>query len=61
MSASTLRLARSYLSRLLKGDRMGYWHEPREFVTLAARHGLNAQFYGSFFFLYRFHAVLTLK
>jgi SAM-dependent methyltransferase len=61
MSGSKLRWLKSYFGRVLKRGRIGYWHEPHEILKLAQKHGLAAQFYGSFYFLYRFHAVLELK
>jgi SAM-dependent methyltransferase len=61
MEPSILRLAKAGVARLLFGDPMGRWHEPRGLARLAERHGLTAEFYGSMTHLYRFHAVVRLK
>ncbi len=56
-----LRLTRAVLASRLFGDSIGYWYQPHELVTLAFRHGLSAECYGSMVYLYRFHAVMKLR
>lgn len=42
----------------LKKDSMGRWYSVKDFEALAEEFGLNAKFYGSMFYPYRFHVTL---
>jgi len=55
---SFVRRLKAEVSVLLRGDSIGHWYEPRDFVSIGARHGLSAQFYGCMTYPYRFHALL---
>ncbi len=55
---SPSRLIRSWGSRVIGLDAMGYWYEPPEIAALAGKYGLHAQFVPSKLYPYRFHAVL---
>lgn len=47
---------------LLRSDRPnGQWHFNKDIAILAQRHGFKCQFFGSLNYLYRNHAVMTLK
>jgi len=39
-------------------DRLGHWYDWSDFERIGGRHGFRANFYGSVFYPYRFHAVL---
>ena len=45
----------------LKKDSMGNWYSIKDFKTLAKELGLNAKFYGSMYYPYRFHITLKKK
>jgi len=58
LGPSFARRLKGAVSVLLRGDSIGHWYEPRDFVTIGAKHGLSAGFYGCMLYPYRFHALL---
>ncbi len=58
---SIFRWIRAKVSRILLGDRLGYWYTPPQIASLAEKHGFSVQFYGSMAYLNTFSAVLKLK
>lgn len=43
------------------GTGLGTWYHFSDFIKLADENGMNINFYNSMMYLYRFHAVMTLK
>lgn len=55
---SRLKALRSIAFRLIRGfDPLGYWYDLDEMARFGERHGLEASFFGSACYLYRFHVV----
>jgi O-antigen/teichoic acid export membrane protein/SAM-dependent methyltransferase len=54
-----VRVAKSWVARLVGLDAMGYWYEPVEIEALAEKYGLQAEIVVSSLSPYRFHAVLS--
>jgi SAM-dependent methyltransferase len=61
LSSSMLSATKAKLARTLRGDSIGRWYEPREITSLAKKHGLFCDFYGSMFYFYRFHVTLRVQ
>lgn len=53
----------TYLKALrhVLADSVGYWYEPFDFCSLAARFGFSVEFFGSMVHLYRFHVVMRIR
>jgi O-antigen/teichoic acid export membrane protein/SAM-dependent methyltransferase len=54
-----MRLAKSWIYRLMGMDAMGFWYEPDEIAALARKYGLQTRIVPSELYPYRFHAVLS--